>query len=63
MKVVVDLDLCEGNAKCVDAAPEVFNLGDDDKAIVLSENPGPELRAKVERAVRICPKQAIKLVD
>jgi ferredoxin len=63
MKVVVDLDLCEGNAKCVEAAPEVFKLGDNDQAIVLNENPGPELRAKVQRAVRTCPKQAIKLIE
>jgi ferredoxin len=63
MKVIVDLDVCEGNAKCVEAAPEVFKLGDDDKAIVLNETPGPELRAKLQRAVRTCPKQAIKLVE
>ena len=47
----------------MEAAPEVFKLHDDDTLEVLNENPSPELRAKLEKAVRLCPKQAIKLVD
>lgn len=61
MKIVVDYDLCEGNAECMKAAPEVFVVGDDDRAKILIENPGEELRAKVEKAVRRCPRQAITL--
>ena len=30
MKVTVDHDLCEGNMKCQAAAPEVFEVRDDD---------------------------------
>jgi ferredoxin len=61
MKVIVDYDSCESNSKCMEAAPEVFKLHDDGTLEVLNENPGSELRAKLERAVRVCPKQAIKL--
>ena len=61
MRVIVDQDRCEGNARCVNAAPEVFDLRDDDKAAVLIEQPGEELRAKVERAARLCPRQAIRI--
>jgi ferredoxin len=43
------------------AAPEVFEVRDDDFLYVLQENPPEELRAKVEEAVRRCPKQAITL--
>ncbi len=35
MKVVVDLKLCEGNMKCQEAAPEVFEVRDDDKSHLL----------------------------
>jgi len=63
MKVVVDYDLCEGNAECMKAAPEVFEVGDDDRAKVLIEHPGQELRAKVDKAVRRCPRQAITIVE
>jgi ferredoxin len=63
MKIVVDYDLCEGNAECMKAAPEVFEVGDDDRAKVLIDHPGEELRAKVEKAVRRCPRQAISVVE
>ncbi|MDQ1374667.1 MAG: ferredoxin [Actinomycetota bacterium] len=61
MRVVVDYDLCESNAVCMAVAPEVFEVRDDDNLYVLQEEPPEELRAKVEEAVRRCPKQAISL--
>ena len=63
MRVVVDYDLCESNALCMDAAPEVFEVREDDFLYVLDENPPDSLRAKVEQAARVCPKQAIKIED
>ena len=63
MRVVVDFDLCESNALCMDAAPEVFEVREDDFLYILDENPPEELRAKVEQAARVCPKQAIKIED
>ncbi len=63
MRVVVDYDLCESNALCMAAAPEVFEVRDDDFLYVLDENPPEELRSKVELAVQRCPKQAIRLED
>ena len=63
MKVVVDFDLCESNALCMGVAPEVFEVRDDDFLYVLDEHPPEALRAKVEEAVRVCPKQAISLVE
>jgi ferredoxin len=63
VKVVVDYDLCESNAVCMAVAPEVFEVRDDDNLYVLQDEPPEELRAKVEEAVRRCPKQAITLQD
>ena len=63
VKVVVDWDLCESNALCMAAAPEVFELQEDDTLLVLQENPDESLRDKVEATVRACPKQAITLQD
>ena len=63
MKVVVDYDLCESNALCMAAAPEVFEVRDDDFLYVLDENPPEALRGKVEEAVRRCPKQAISIAE
>lgn len=61
MRVVVDFDLCESNAVCMQVAPEVFEVRDDDFLYVLQEEPDESLRPKVEEAVRRCPKQAISL--
>jgi ferredoxin len=61
MKVVVDYDLCESNALCMAAAPEIFEVRDDNFLYVLDENPPEELRSKLELAVQRCPKQAISV--
>jgi ferredoxin len=59
MKVTVNPDSCEGHGKCQEAAPEVFELRDDDLSYVLMDEIPEELREKVERAIRLCPRQAI----
>jgi ferredoxin len=61
--VDVDWDLCESNGLCQLAAPEVFELQDDDTLLILQESPDESLRGKVEQAVYDCPKRAIKLAD
>lgn len=61
MKVIVDFDLCEANALCMEVAPEVFRVDENDVLHILLEHPGPELKAKVEEAVRLCPRQAISI--
>jgi ferredoxin len=63
MKVVVDYELCESNALCMEAVPEVFEVREDDLLYLLQEEPPAALRAKLEHAVRVCPKQAIKIVE
>ncbi len=61
MRVVVDFDLCESNAVCMQVAPEVFEVRDDDFLYVLQDEPDEALRPKVEGAAARCPKQAISL--
>lgn len=63
MRVVVDWDLCESNGLCMAAAPEVFQLQDDDTLLILQETPDESLRDKVSAAVHACPKMAISLKD
>jgi ferredoxin len=63
MRVVVDVELCEGNAVCANVAPEVFVVGEDDLAQVKLEAIPDALRARVELAVRRCPRQALALRD
>jgi ferredoxin len=63
MKIVIDYDLCEANAVCMDVCPECFRVEEDDTLTVLVERPPESLRAKVEEAVRLCPRQAISIIE
>jgi ferredoxin len=62
-RIVVDYDLCESNAICMQVAPDVFEVRDDDFMYVLNERPGEPAQARVQEAVNRCPKQAIKIVE
>lgn len=62
MKVLVNSDMCEGHAKCQMTAPEVFEVRDDDLSHVLLDDVPPALSDKVDRAIRLCPRQAISWV-
>lgn len=63
MKVEVNRDRCEANALCVEQAPEIFEIRDDDQMYVIDDNPGEALREKLANAVRLCPKQAIMIIE
>jgi ferredoxin len=61
MRVVVNFDVCQSNALCMAAAPEIFEVRDDGFLYVLQETPDEPLRDKVEEAARLCPTQAITI--
>ncbi len=61
LRVVVDIGLCEGHALCVSSVPEVFELGDNDRATVLDVQLTNDLLESVEDAIVCCPVQAISL--
>jgi ferredoxin len=59
--VKANLRICEGFANCVVAAPDIFDLDDDDKVIILEENLDGSERARVEQAIRSCPVAALTI--
>jgi ferredoxin len=62
MRVQVDMNLCQSHGECVLAAPDVFDLGDDD-VLQWKEDVPEERRAAVEAAVNACPMMAISIAD
>jgi ferredoxin len=62
MKVLVDMNLCQSHGECVFAAPDVFELGDDD-VLRWKEDVDESRRAEVEEAVNVCPMTAITIED
>lgn len=63
MRVVVDRDRCEGNAICVKIAPEVFQLDDDEYAMVTVDPVPVEQETLAERAIAECPRAALSRRD
>lgn len=63
MRIVVDRLKCESNGLCVGSAPDLFSIDDTDELVVLVEEPGEDRRPAVEHAVRMCPKQALSLIN
>jgi ferredoxin len=59
MRVSVNYDVCASTGSCVKTCPEVFEIRDDGFLYLLQEEPGEELRAKVETAAELCPTGAI----
>jgi ferredoxin len=59
MKITIDRAKCEGYAKCVQAAPKVFQL--DKTMIAEVADPQGESDEKILLAARICPTKAISL--
>ena len=67
MRVIVDLELCQGHALCQEEAPEVFRVreraGAYDQVELLIEEPPEALRKQVESAARHCPNRVIRLEE
>ncbi len=63
MKIVVDYDLCEANARCMEVAPDIFKVDEEDNLHILIESPSENRRKDVEEAVRLCPRQAITIQE
>lgn len=60
-RVVVDTDLCQGHAVCINEAPDVFTIGDDGKVSLITDDPAPSSLEGVEQAITHCPTGAIRL--
>ncbi|MFH8798307.1 ferredoxin [Streptomyces sp. NPDC017936] len=61
MRLVVDLNRCQGYAQCAFLAPGVFTMHGEE-GLLYDPEPGEDQRERLARASAACPVQAI-LVD
>ncbi len=63
LRIVVDMDLCQGHGVCESEAPDLFEVDRDRKVAVLDEHPGEDQRKALELAVKYCPTHALSIVE
>lgn len=63
MRIVVDLDLCQGHGTCAGEAPEVFSVSSSGELTILQPEPPEELRPRVQMAVTYCPTHALRIEE
>ena len=63
MRIVVDRGLCDGNGLCAREAPRHFVLDEKDELHLVQEEVAAGALEAVERAIRSCPKAALRLAE
>jgi ferredoxin len=63
MNITVDVITCQAYANCIVEAPDVFDLDESGKVLVLLGQIDEARRDEVRRAADSCPVRAITLAD
>jgi ferredoxin len=63
VRVIVDRDRCEGNAVCLGIAPDIFELDDEDYAVVKTDPIPADREQLAEQAIAECPRAALLRED
>jgi ferredoxin len=63
MRIRVDPEKCQGHARCMSLAPELFLVDDYGLSSVIVDVVPKELEDKARLAVDNCPEYAIEIVE
>ena len=63
MRIRVDPEKCQGHARCIGVAPELFDVDDYGLSSVIQDPVPKELEDKARLAVANCPEYAIEVVS
>jgi ferredoxin len=63
VRVKVDHDRCEGNAVCLGIAPDIFDIDDEDYAVVKTDPIPADQEDLAEQAIQECPRAALTRED
>ena len=60
-RLIADRDTCQGYGNCITGAPDVYDIDDDGKVVLLVETIEDSDRARVAEAARSCPVSALSI--
>ena len=63
MKAIIDAELCTGCELCVETCPEVFEMSDEDVAVVKADEVPSEAEDTAREAAEDCPSEAITIEE
>jgi ferredoxin len=61
MKVIVDFAKCTGLGICESMAPEIFEVNDEGRLVLVKEDIADDELQSVEEAVAGCPTEALRI--
>lgn len=63
VKVEADRDVCIGSGNCVMTTDRVFDQDDEALVVLLTEDVPEGEEERVRQAVKLCPSQALRVVE
>ncbi len=63
VKTKIIRDLCIGCSLCTSACPSVYEMDDEDKAIVIVDEVPADMEDEVRQAADDCPTDAIEVTE
>lgn len=63
MHITADRDLCAAAGQCASVAGDLFDQDDDGVVVLLTAEPSEAEEPAARRAARLCPAQAIRIIE
>lgn len=63
MRITADLGKCRAYGNCLAAAPDIYDLTEDDVVMILEPNPAPDREEAARSGVRQCPSKALAVEE
>jgi ferredoxin len=63
IRLNIDPDKCEGHARCVARAPDLFDVDDEGKSFLLVDEVQNDQNDNARTAVDACPERAISIAE